>query len=165
LRESGDSQPFSPEHTSSSQTGAAAKKVSVPNFSQAGEFSIRPLDDGSYSVLIGTRSYRVTNSRAGEFLVNGRSIAVQVFDPRALRNRGSGSAAQGRQKITAPMPGRIIRLLAAVGDPVEAGQGLVVVEAMKMQNEMKSPKAGRVTEIKTKEGAAVSAGDVLVVVE
>jgi biotin carboxyl carrier protein len=63
------------------------------------------------------------------------------------------------------MPGKVIRVLVAAGDPVEAGQGLVVVEAMKMQNEMKSPKAGRVVEVKTKPHAAVAAGDVLVVVE
>jgi biotin carboxyl carrier protein len=59
----------------------------------------------------------------------------------------------------------VIRVLVAVGDAVELGQGLVVVEAMKMQNEMKSPKAGRIAEVKTKPGAAVAAGDVLVVVE
>jgi biotin carboxyl carrier protein len=63
------------------------------------------------------------------------------------------------------MPGKVIQVLVAVGDTVEAGQGLVVVEAMKMQNEMKSPKAGRIVEVKTKRDAAVAAGDVLVVVE
>jgi biotin carboxyl carrier protein len=63
------------------------------------------------------------------------------------------------------MPGKVIRVLVSVGDTVELGQGLVVVEAMKMQNEMKSPKAGRIVEVKTKPHAAVAAGDVLVVVE
>ena len=96
---------------------------------------------------------------------NGRTILVEIFDPRALRGRGRGGSAQGRQNVTAPMPGKVIRVLVAAGDAVEAGQGLVAVEAMKMQNEMKSPKAGRVAEMKTKEGAAVTAGDVLVVVE
>jgi biotin carboxyl carrier protein len=63
------------------------------------------------------------------------------------------------------MPGRVIRVLVEVGQDVEAGQGLIVVEAMKMQNEMKSPKAGKVLEIKTSEGAAVSAGDALLIIE
>jgi biotin carboxyl carrier protein len=63
------------------------------------------------------------------------------------------------------MPGKVIRVLVSIGDTVELGQGLVVVEAMKMQNEMKSPKAGRIVEVKTKADAAVAAGDVLVVVE
>jgi biotin carboxyl carrier protein len=63
------------------------------------------------------------------------------------------------------MPGKVVRVLVSVGDPVEPGQGLIVVEAMKMQNEMKSPKAGIVVEIKTKDGATVAAGEILVVIE
>jgi biotin carboxyl carrier protein len=59
------------------------------------------------------------------------------------------------------MPGKIVRVLAAVGDMVEAGQGVVVVEAMKMQNEMKAPRAGRVVTLSAREGASVSAGEVL----
>ena len=130
-----------------------------------GPFSIRPLDGGCLCVLINGRSYRVSRGLTGELDVNGLSCAVEVFDPRALRLRGKGSAAQGRQNVSASMPGKVIRVLVSAGDTVEAGQGLVVVEAMKMQNEMKSPKAGRVVEVKTKKDAAVAAGDVLVVVE
>jgi biotin carboxyl carrier protein len=63
------------------------------------------------------------------------------------------------------MPGRVIRILVEAGQDVEAGDGLIVVEAMKMQNEMKSPKAGKILEVKTATGAAVSAGDVLLVIE
>ena len=63
------------------------------------------------------------------------------------------------------MPGKVVRLLVAVGDQVTPGQGLIVVEAMKMQNEMKSPKTGTVVEIKTKDGATVSAGEILIVIE
>jgi biotin carboxyl carrier protein len=72
---------------------------------------------------------------------------------------------QGRQEVAAPMPGKIVRVLVNPGENVEEGQGLVVVEAMKMQNEMKSPKAGRVAEVRTSAEATVAAGDVLVVIE
>ncbi len=101
----------------------------------------------------------------GTIQVNGRIFSVEIFDPRELRSRASAGASEGRQSIAAPMPGKVVRLLVAAGDAVEAGQGLIVVEAMKMQNEMKSPKAGTVVEVKTKDGATVAAGEILVVIE
>jgi biotin carboxyl carrier protein len=80
--------------------------------------------------------------------------------------RGSrASVGSGRQKVAAPMPGKVIRVLVKVGDAVDAGQGLVVVEAMKMQNEMKASHSGRVLEIRASAGATVGAGDTLVVLE
>jgi biotin carboxyl carrier protein len=120
-----------------------------------GEFSLEKLEPGCHSVLIGGRSYRVTAGVAG----------VEVFDPRSLRTRKAGNIGQGRHDVAAPMPGKVVRLLVAVGDAVESGQGLVVVEAMKMQNEIKSGKAGRVVEVRTKPDAAVTAGEILLVVE
>jgi biotin carboxyl carrier protein len=135
----------------------------------AKEFSMEPAGDGTYSVLIEGRSYRVTLPAAAtasrEFIVNGRTLTVEVHDPRKLRGRGSAAHSSGRQTIAAPMPGRVIRILVEAGQAIEAGQGLIVVEAMKMQNEMKSPKAGKVLEVKTATGAAVSAGDALLVIE
>jgi len=130
-----------------------------------GEFSLQTLEPGCVSVLIGGRNYRVTRGAAGEMIVNGRPLAVEVFDPRSMRGRKSGADRGGRQDVCAPMPGKIVRVLVSAGDLVEAGQGLVVVEAMKMQNEMKSPKTGRVVEVRTKADAAVSPGEVLMVVE
>ncbi len=129
------------------------------------EFSVAPLTPGSYSVLIGGRSYTVFAPAGGEVTVNGRAFPVEIFDPREMRGRKSAGATEGRQKIVATMPGKVVRVLVAEGDQVEAGQGLVVVEAMKMQNEMKSPKAGRVIEVKTKADATVAAGEVLLVIE
>ena len=125
-----------------------------------GEFSIVP-----GSVLIGGRNYRVAVSQSGEVAVNGRRVAVEVFDPRDRRTAHGGAASHGRQEVRAPMPGKVVRVLAAAGDVVEEGRGLVVVEAMKMQNEMKSPKSGRVAEVRARAGAAVIAGEVLVVIE
>jgi len=125
------------------------------------DFSMEPAGEGRFSVLAGARSYEVTLLSGGEISVNGRTFRVEVFDPRGLRSRERGGESRGRRKILAPMPGRVIRVLVEPDQEVEAGQGLIVVEAMKMQNEMKSPQAGRVIEVKTAPGAAVSAGEVL----
>ena len=128
------------------------------------DFSIEAAGEGRFSVLSGARSYQVTLLSSGEISVNGRVFRVEVFDPRGLRSRERGGESQGPRKIVAPMPGRVIRVLVEANQNVEAGQGLIVVEAMKMQNEMKSPQAGTVVEVKTAPGAAVTAGEVLVVI-
>jgi len=92
-------------------------------------------------------------------------FTAEVQDPRAWQGRKHGAAEmEGQQQIVAPMPGKVIRLLVKVGDEVEAGQGLVVVEAMKMQNEIRSPKTGKVERIQVKEAQAVNAGELLCVV-
>jgi biotin carboxyl carrier protein len=89
-----------------------------------------------------------------------------VQDPRSLRTRRATAGTEaGPQKLTAPMPGKIVRILVAPGDEVKAGQGIVVMEAMKMQNEMKSPKDGKVQKILTSEGSTVNPGDTLAVIE
>jgi biotin carboxyl carrier protein len=88
----------------------------------------------------------------------------------ARRRRASAgidpfSAADGEQEIVAPMPGKVVRVLVAPGDQVTVRQGLVVVEAMKMENELRSPKDGRVKDVRVQQGTLVEAGRVLVVVE
>jgi len=133
--------------------------------SLTGSFSVTPVESGSYLVRIGPRTYRVTPSPGGEVSVNGRTLRMEVFDPRDLRPGAQSRTQQGPRKISAPMPGKVVRVLVTPGDAVEAGQGLIVVEAMKMQNEMKSPQAGRVVEVRTQAGATVAAGDILIVVE
>jgi len=131
----------------------------------ARSFSMVRAGDGTYSVIVEGRSYTATLTSSGGITVNGRALAVDIRDPRKLRARGAAESGGGRQTIVAPMPGRVIRVLVEAGQAVEAGRGLIVVEAMKMQNEMKSPKAGKVLEIRTSAGAAVSAGDALLVIE
>ena len=109
------------------------------------EVRVAPNPDGSLTLQDGPNEFR-----------------AEVADPRAWRGRKHGAVeAEGRQKIVAPMPGKVIRLLVKPGDKVEAGQGLLVVEAMKMQNEVKSPKTGTVEKLSAKEGQAVNAGDIL----
>ena len=131
----------------------------------AREYSIESSGPGIFSILIDGRSYQATVLAPGTIQVNDRIFSVELFDPRELRARSTAAASHGRQNIVAPMPGKVVRLLVAVGHAIEAGQGLIVVEAMKMQNEMKSPKAGIVVEMKTKAGATVTAGEILLVIE
>jgi len=95
-----------------------------------------------------------------------RRLACQLRDPRALRGRkAAGSGAEGPKKITAPMPGKVVRILAPAGSEVEQGQGVIVIEAMKMQNELKAPKSGKVVKVMFAEGATVNPGDTLAIVE
>jgi biotin carboxyl carrier protein len=131
----------------------------------ARDYSMEASGPGIYSILIDGLSYQATILAPGSIQVNGRIFSVEVFDPRELRARSTAGASEGRQNILAPMPGKVVRLLVAAGDAIEAGQGLIVVEAMKMQNEMKSPKAGTVVDIKTKDGATVAAGEIMIVIE
>ena len=98
--------------------------------------------------------------------VGSARYTAEVRDPRSLRARREAAAGtQGVRKLVAPMPGRIVRVLVEELSEVEAGQGIVVVEAMKMQNELKSPKKGLVKRILAAEGATVNAGEVLAIVE
>lgn len=122
-----------------------------------------------FSVLLSDRPHEiyVTPSSDGQLQLQtgGREFTAEVIDPRSWRGRRQGGAeAEGRQQIVAPMPGKVVRLLVKAGDTVEAGQGLLVVEAMKMQNEIRSPKSGTVERVLVTEGQAVNAGEVLCVV-
>lgn len=130
--------------------------------------SVVEVEPGVYSVLAEGRSYEVRVDPDGEAMsvaLGGRRFHVTVVDPREWRRPSRGISAEGPQSVVAPMPGRVVRVLMGEGDAVEAGQGLVVVEAMKMQNEIQAPKSGRVVSIPVAAGAAVAAGDVLAVVE
>jgi len=121
------------------------------------------------SVLLGGQSHEVcvTPSADGKLKLQtgAQEFSAEVLDPRAWSGRRHSSVeAEGRQQIIAPMPGKVVRLLVKAGDAVEAGQGLLVVEAMKMQNEIRSPKSGIVERVLAREGQAVNAGEVLCIV-
>lgn len=120
------------------------------------------------SLRIGNKAYEVKCERVGadvHIWVGSRRFSTEVRDPRSLRGRVRSVHDQGPKKLTAPMPGKIVRVLVSQGTEVEAGAGVLVVEAMKMQNEVKSPQKGRIQKILVSEGAAVNAGDVLAIVE
>ncbi len=126
----------------------APNVVSILLEGQSFEISVTPSPDGKLKLQTGSREF-----------------TAEVIDPRAWSGRRHGNAeAEGRQQIVAPMPGKVVRLLVKAGDHVEAGQGLLVVEAMKMQNEIRSPKSGTLERVLAKEGQPVNAGEVLCVV-
>ena len=120
-----------------------------------------------YSILIGAAAFEIHVSPAPDGLLvrcDGQEFHIVVEDPRSWRRGGSVFEAEGRQQVIAPMPGKVVRVLIAAGDEVQTKQGLVVVEAMKMQNEIRAPKHGKVARIFVKEGQAVSAGEPLVTI-
>ena len=119
---------------------------------------------GIYSILLDGRSYDVQVERAPQHFIvvlAGQRFEIEVRDPRQWSRRTGGRSGENRETIAAPMPGKVVRVLVAPGDAVEAGQGIVVVEAMKMQNEMKAGRAGKVLTVAVKEGATVAAGEAL----
>jgi biotin carboxyl carrier protein len=121
-----------------------------------------------YSILLDGRSYdaRIEETSAGLVVViDGYRFEISVHDPRRWSRKSAGRGGEGRQEIVAPMPGKVVRVLVAPGDPVTPGQGLVVVEAMKMQNELRAARAARVLAVSAVEGATVTAGEVLLTLE
>jgi len=134
------------------------------------ELEVRTSGHGEYLLLRDTAVYkcRVRNkdSESFEVTLGGQSLEITVTDPKRLR-RGQSAAGHdhGSAEIVSAMPGKVVRVLVEAGAKVEAGAGIIVVEAMKMQNEMKAPKAGVVVSINAEAGATVNAGDVLAVIE
>jgi biotin carboxyl carrier protein len=133
-----------------------------------------PLDaistgEGALSILVNGKSYEIKQENTAtetNIVVGHQRFSAVVRDPRSLRSRRrADSGTEGVKKITAPMPGKVVRILVPAGTQVEAGQGVLVIEAMKMQNELKSPKKGTVKKLNVTEGAAVEAGQVLAEVE
>jgi biotin carboxyl carrier protein len=132
---------------------------------RSGEYGVSLLfPDGAHA---GARVSLAPGSGAGELLayLRGRSTSVIVNGRRRGRAVDGASGAHGEQRIVAPMPGRVRRVLAAPGDQVQVRQPVVVVEAMKMENELRSPKTGRVKEVAVSAGVSVEAGRVLMVIE
>ncbi|HEY1332935.1 MAG TPA: biotin/lipoyl-containing protein [Myxococcaceae bacterium] len=130
----------------------------------------RVLEHGAVSLLVDGRSHDVELDESGDevqVLVDSEVVTVDVADERAvsLRAGAAGFSVSGKVVLIAPMPGKVVRVLVAPGAEVTEGQGLVVVEAMKMENELKSPKAGTVVEVFAKEGSTVEANAKLLIVE
>ena len=150
------------------ETGRSVYRVSV----DGNEFLVDGKKTGrtNFSLIVDNRSFEIEVDNSGDeyrVLVDGRNYHIQLVDERRMRVGGAqtGLELQGRQNVSVPMPGKIVAVLVTEGDTVEKGQGLVIVEAMKMENEVRSPIAGEVKEIKVKAGDTVEGGAVLIVVE
>jgi biotin carboxyl carrier protein len=150
------------------EVGKSVYKISVDGH----EFLVDGKKTGhtSYSLIVDNRSFEIEVDHSEDeyrVLVDGRNYRVHLVDERRMRMGAaqSGLELQGRQKVSVPMPGKVTAVLVSEGDTVEKGQGLVIVEAMKMENEVRSPIKGEVKEIKVTPGDTVEGGAVLVVVE
>src|SRR5687768_11538665 len=150
------------------ETGKSVYRVSV----DGSEFLVDGKKTGrtNYSLIVDNRSFEIEVDHTEDeyrVLVDGRNYHINLVDERRVRVGAaqSGLEFQGRQKVSVPMPGKVIAVLVAAGDIVEKGQGLVIVEAMKMENEVRSPINGEVKEIKVAPGQTVEGGAVLLIVE
>jgi biotin carboxyl carrier protein len=136
--------------------------------SQSADAQVEEITPGVYSVLMEGRSYEASISKrpedipghAGPYsvVVGRRRYVVELRDPRQWRRTGSSIEMGGPQEIVAPMPGRIVKVLVTEGQNVQRDQGLLVIEAMKMQNELRAPRAGRVERVYMAEGRGVESG-------
>ena len=122
------------------------------------------LEPGTTVVLHGAEVHRVTQAN-GRLLVNGKEVGLRLENPRDRRRNGNSGSDSGRRDVKAAMPGKVVKVLAAVDQVVEAGTGLLILEAMKMQNEVRAPGAGRVAAVRVAVGDTVASGQVLVTLE
>ncbi|HLB58458.1 MAG TPA: biotin/lipoyl-containing protein [Bdellovibrionota bacterium] len=122
-----------------------------------------------YNLVMQGRSYRMTlasENHSYSIQINGELFELQmVSEFRKLQQRLRGQELAGAGTIIAKMPGKIVKVLAKVGDEVHDGQSVLIMEAMKMENELRSPSKGKIKEIRVKEGDTVEAGALLVVLE
>jgi len=153
-------------------TETAAGQFELKANNQTMVVDSRLIAEGTQSLIHGLETFAIESDKTPEgkerLLVRGHAIDVEVVDLRALRLRKEQEAIAGPDgpaAITAPMPGKIIAVLVKEGQTVTVGQGLVVVEAMKMQNELKAPRAGTVKNLRAESGATVDAGAPLCIVE
>ena len=128
-----------------------------------------PLPNNILSLIVNGKSVQARVEQNGDRLrvfIDGRSYECSVRDPRSFQSRNrTAHADDAEQKVKASMPGKVVRLLAQPGDSIIPGQGLLVIEAMKMQNEVRSTKGGIVKSLAVREGTNVNAGDLLAVIE
>lgn len=125
---------------------------------------VRP---GVYSILIDGRSYDARLERTGHHVsvaIGGNDFEVEIRDPRQWSPKPA-PAGHGIATLASPMPGKVVRVLVEAGDRVKAGQGILVIEAMKMQNEIKTPRSGIVVSLAVREGATVTPGETLATIE
>lgn len=147
-----------------------AETVILKVGANAYQAQIREPQPGLFTIILDGKVYACAleklPSGATEVIVNGQRIAIAMQDPKRLgHGKGAEGQAGGRATLTSPMPGKVVRILLEVGTEVTEGQGILVVEAMKMQNEVQAPRAGKIAEINVTEGQTVNSGETLAVIE
>lgn len=150
----------------------AASRLTITLDGEVGAADYVPVAPGTYSILLGGRSYEVqvaslSRRRVGDstkriVTLGAQQFTVEVHDPRRRRGATAQGGSGGPQEIFAPMPGKIVQVLVETNQVVEPGAGLLVIEAMKMQNELRAPRGGKIAEICVSRGDAVEAGTRLV---
>lgn len=132
------------------------------------DVDIVEISGNSFSIIISGRSYDVVVAEVeGTFqvLINGVHFEIPLLNPKKPRHSASALLdATGPVPVVAAMPGKVVKLLVKAGDLVQEGQGVVVIEAMKMQNELKAPKAGKIEKVNVAENQTINAGESLVVI-
>jgi biotin carboxyl carrier protein len=129
------------------------------------ELEVSEPESGVYLFKHDGRIFEASVSN-GHVRIGGNEFDVRLVDPKRLRGGGADADhGHGIVEVKTAMPGKVVRILVEAGATVEKGDGVVIVEAMKMQNELKSPKAGVVKDVRAREGATVGAGDILATIE
>lgn len=147
---------------------AAAGRIEFVLDGGAGEADWVEISPAAYSVIIGSRSFELrvagrqgdpgVHASAYDVTCGARQYRIEIRDPRRRRHSAPDGIHDGMQEILAPMPGRIVKILVAENQEIVQGQGLLVIEAMKMQNELRAPRAGRVERVYVKELTGVETG-------
>jgi biotin carboxyl carrier protein len=148
------------------KSGATTMEAAVAGRKYA--FQLAPVEPGVYWFNWNNRSIEIAVTPDGDHYavsIDHRRIFVEIVDPRTALRKAAQQGDAGVVELRAPMPGKVVRVLVSEGAAVQAHQGILIVEAMKMQNEIKSPKSGIVKKIRVASDAAVNAGDILAVVE
>ena len=156
-------------HTMPVEVWESGTKVRLKVNGNVHEADVLSIFPGRYSILFDGKVFDVyvDAGRNGDFHVSlsDQRVSLELVDPRKLKSlRYRHADVGGEVAIQSPMPGKVVKLLVTEGQTVKAGQGLIVVEAMKMQNEMKSPRDGSVKSINVHEGRTVIAGEELLVI-
>jgi len=161
-------EPSAPSNALQTRRGAASSAVKMKLDGETVLADGEQISPGIYSILIDGRSYEAqVSKRAGDaegylspyvVTVGLRQYLVEIRDPRRWRHDGTGVREKGPQEIVAPMPGKVVKVLVSENQDVVRDQGLLVIEAMKMQNEIRAPHAGRVERIYAREDTGVEAG-------
>ena len=142
------------------------EKVSATINGRSYQLEASEVEPNVYLLKQANNIYQIYVAPTGMVNIGNHQLEVKLFDPKRLRGSGADAAnTDGAAEIKTAMPGKIVRILAEQGMEIKKGDGVIIVEAMKMQNEMKSPKDGTVKEIRVSEGATVNAGDVLAIIE